>query len=75
MNNFCPEDTTFPTAMCDSSATCTDAYYLWARENDYDFEENVVQLSGPPQFSGAEWKRKQRYVRSIDPNWRSVGMA
>lgn len=75
VNNFCPEDTTFPTTMCNSSATCTDAYYLWARENDYDFEENVVQLSGPPQFSGVEWKRKQRYVRGVGPSWISFEMA
>ena len=60
--NFCPEDPTFPTKMCDSISTCTDAFYLWARENDYDFEENVTQLSGPSQFSAVEWKRNQRYV-------------
>eukprot|EP00985_Skeletonema_marinoi_P023545 scaffold15742_cov178-Skeletonema_marinoi.AAC.4 len=61
--NFCPTDSTFPTQMCDSSSACTDAYYLWARENDYDFEENTVQISGPPQYSAVEWKRNQRYVQ------------
>jgi hypothetical protein len=60
---FCPTDSTFPMQMCDSRSTCADAYYLWARENDYDFEENTVQISGPPQYSAVEWKRKQRYVR------------
>jgi hypothetical protein len=62
-NNSCPNTTTYPnTQMCDSKSTCTDAYYLWARENDYDFEENVVQLSAPPQYSAVEWKRRQRCI-------------
>jgi hypothetical protein len=64
--NFCPEDTTFPPVVCDSTFDCTDAYYLWARENDYDFEENVVQLSSPPQFSAIRKVRQARF--EYDPN-------
>lgn len=30
---------------------CTDAYYLYARENAFDFEENAVYLAAAPQFS------------------------
>ena len=30
---------------------CTDAIYLFLRNNDFDEEENVIVLDPPPQFS------------------------
>jgi hypothetical protein len=59
------DDPTFPSELCNSTLSCTDAYYLWARENDYDFEENVVQINGPPQFSAVKWKRKERTTSNV----------
>jgi len=35
---------------CTDPLNCTDAYYLYARENDFDFEENAIYLDAPHQF-------------------------
>lgn len=53
-------DKTFPHSLCDSPLDCTDAFYLWSRENDYDFEENIIQLFAPPRFSAVQWRRDNR---------------
>jgi hypothetical protein len=34
-----------------SEQDCTNEFYLWARENDYDFEENIYQGWLPARFS------------------------